>query len=217
MMTTFGNGENAKSVMVRYLVINVASPYDVIVGRPSFNDLEAVLSTLYLTLKYPLKDGRVGIIKGDQRIARICYKDSMKLKKSHADESVKDDQVKVNLVDIDPNEDLVEDGLTPIEDVKTLKISAQSSQTTQVDSSLSPEEEAKIIRILRENMDMSKPADMPDIEPNIVCHHLALDPIIKPVAQRKWKEGEEKRRVVEGEVRKIMKVDLLRISGTKLS
>ena len=65
IMTTFGNGENAKSVLVRYLVINVASSYDVIVSRPSFNDLEAVLSTLYLTLKYPLKDGRVGIIKGD--------------------------------------------------------------------------------------------------------------------------------------------------------
>lgn len=103
VITTFGNGENAKSVLVRYLFIDVASPYNVIVGRPSFNALEAVLSTMCLTLKYPLKDGRTGIIKGDRGIERKSYKDSMELKKrSHADELVKYDQVKVNLVDINP-------------------------------------------------------------------------------------------------------------------
>lgn len=79
-------------------------------------------------LKYPLKDGRVGIIKGDQRISRKCYKDSVKLKKkSHADKPVKDDRVKVNIVDIDPREDPIEDNVTPIEDVKTIHISSQSS------------------------------------------------------------------------------------------
>lgn len=42
-------------------------------------------------------------MKGDQGITKKCYKDSLKLKKkSHANESVKDDHVKVNLVDIDP-------------------------------------------------------------------------------------------------------------------
>lgn len=94
-------------------------------GRPSFNALEAVLPILYLTLKYPLKDCLVGIIKGDQRIARKFYKDSLKLKKrSYVDDSDNDDKVKVNLVDIDPREDLVEDSLTPIQDVKTIHIGA---------------------------------------------------------------------------------------------
>lgn len=35
MMTTSGNRENAKSVLVRYLIINTTSLYNVIVGRPS--------------------------------------------------------------------------------------------------------------------------------------------------------------------------------------
>lgn len=57
VMTTFGNGENLKSVLVRYIITSVASPYNVIVGRPSFNTLDATLSIMHLTLKYPLKDG----------------------------------------------------------------------------------------------------------------------------------------------------------------
>lgn len=128
MMTTFSNGENAKNILVRYLINNDASPYNVIMGRPSLNYLEEMFSTMYFTLKYPLKYGRVGIIKGDQGISRKCYKDSLKLKKkSHADESVNDDQVKFNLVDIDPMEDPIKDSLTPIKDLKTVQIGAQSS------------------------------------------------------------------------------------------
>lgn len=57
MIMTFSSGDNAKSVKVRYLIVNVASPYNIIVGKPSFNALEETLSILYLTLKYPLKDG----------------------------------------------------------------------------------------------------------------------------------------------------------------
>lgn len=115
MMTTFGNRENTKRVLVKYLIINVASPYNVIIDKPSFNALEAALSTMYLTLKYPLKDGRVGIIKGDQEITKKCYEDSLKIKKrSHVDESVEEVQINVNLVNIDPREDPVEVGLTPI-------------------------------------------------------------------------------------------------------
>lgn len=88
------------------------------------------------------------------------------------------------LVDIGPKEDPVEDSLTPIEDVKTIQIGAQSLQTTQISSSLSLEEEAEIIRILRENIDLFtwKPTNMPSIDPKIAFHHLALDLSIKPIA-----------------------------------
>lgn len=55
-----------------------------------------------------------------------------------------------------------------------------------------------------------KPSDMPDIDPNVICHHLTLDPAIKPIVQRKRKEGGEKRRTVEDEVRKLMKVGFIK-------
>lgn len=213
MVTNFSKGKSGKSISVKYLNVNVVSPYNIIIGRPSFNALEATFSTMYLTLKYPLKDGRVGIIKTDQEIARKYYKDSLELKKGNlADESVKDDQIKVNSVNIDPREDSVEDSLMPIEDVKTIHIGVQSSQTTQISSNLSLDEESEIIRVLRQNLDLFalKPYDMPYIDPMVVCHHLALDPTTKPITLRKREEGEEKKRVVEDGVGKLMKVDFIK-------
>ncbi|WJX92616.1 hypothetical protein P8452_74233 [Trifolium repens] len=48
--------------------------------KQNFNTLEAAMSTLYLSIKYPLDDGRVGTIKGDQAMARRCYESSLKIK-----------------------------------------------------------------------------------------------------------------------------------------
>lgn len=73
VITTLDIGDNVKSVNARYLMLNVASPYNIIIGRPTFSTLEAALSTLYLTLKYPLQNGRVWVRKGDQGLARKCY------------------------------------------------------------------------------------------------------------------------------------------------
>lgn len=54
-----------------------------------------------------------------------------------------------------------------------------------------------------------KPVDMPIIDPNIDYHHLALDLTIKLVSQRKQKDGKEKRREIEDEVRKLVKVGFI--------
>ncbi|GAU51074.1 hypothetical protein TSUD_13180, partial [Trifolium subterraneum] len=65
LLTTFGEKENAKTIKVRYLVVKTAfTSYNIIIGRPAFNTLGAVLSTLYLSMKYPLDDGRVGTVRG---------------------------------------------------------------------------------------------------------------------------------------------------------
>lgn len=108
----------------------------------------------------------------------------MKLKrKAQTDEPIKDGHLKVNLVDVDPREDPVEDSMAHIEDVKTVQIGAQSLQTTKIRFNLSSKEEADITGILRENIYMFawKPTDIPIIDPNVVCHHLALDSTIKPI------------------------------------
>lgn len=55
IMTIFGSGSNAKSMKVRYLIVNASSSYNIIIGRPTFNALEVVFSTIYLTMKYPLE------------------------------------------------------------------------------------------------------------------------------------------------------------------
>lgn len=65
MLTIFGSRANAKMARVSYLIGNAAFPYNVILGLQSFNALEVALSTLYLTMKYPLGEGQVGVLKRD--------------------------------------------------------------------------------------------------------------------------------------------------------
>lgn len=45
-----------------YLIMYALSPYNIILGRPAINALEAVVSTMYLVLEYSFPRGRVGTI-----------------------------------------------------------------------------------------------------------------------------------------------------------
>ncbi|KAK2410564.1 hypothetical protein QL285_045924 [Trifolium repens] len=60
LLTTFDDSDNAKTIKVRYLVLKTPfTSYNIIIGRPAFNALEAAMSKLYLSIKYPLEDGRI--------------------------------------------------------------------------------------------------------------------------------------------------------------
>lgn len=91
LKTTFGVRSQAKTVRVRYLVVNSPNSYNIIIGRSSFNLLGAFLSTKFLVMKYPLDNGKVGTMKGDQKIAKECYHNNPRLqkgkKKANNDES----------------------------------------------------------------------------------------------------------------------------------
>jgi hypothetical protein len=70
LLTTFGVNEQTRTIKVRYLVVRTpCASYNIIIGRPAFNALGAAMSTLYLSIKYPLENGGVGMVRGDQIIA----------------------------------------------------------------------------------------------------------------------------------------------------
>lgn len=66
-------GAEAKTINVNYLTVDTISPYNIILGHPTINSLGEVVSTRCLTLKYPLINGRVGTIWGDQQVDLECY------------------------------------------------------------------------------------------------------------------------------------------------
>ena len=69
LKTIFGTRKQAKTIKIRYLVVNAPNSYNIVIGRPSFNRIGALLSTKFLVMKYPLDDGGVGTIKGDQKVS----------------------------------------------------------------------------------------------------------------------------------------------------
>ncbi|XP_010677959.1 uncharacterized protein LOC104893542 [Beta vulgaris subsp. vulgaris] len=80
MLPTFAKGVNMPT---KFYVIDCPSSYNVILGRPWIHSMKVVPSSFHQSLKFPTKWG-VQEIKGDRRIARECYKTSLKPRKSEA-------------------------------------------------------------------------------------------------------------------------------------
>jgi len=51
---------------------------------------------------------------------------------------------------------------------------------------------------------------MPGIDPDFLCHHLTMDPKVRPVRQRRRKFNEERRLVVREETKKLLNADHIR-------
>ncbi|GAU32582.1 hypothetical protein TSUD_146960 [Trifolium subterraneum] len=213
LYTTFGEDENAKTIKVRYLVVKTLfTSYNIIIGRPTFNALGAVMSTLYLSIKYPLNNGKVRVVKGDQVLARKCYESSLKIRhrpSKPVSPPVSEERTNginmVNITDLDRREEFQDRRVSPIEDLEQVQIGEHSHQTTNIGTSLQLEEREKIVTLLRNNRDLFawQPSNMPGIDESIITHKLSISPVNKPVVQRKRKVGEERRAAITEEVAKL--------------
>lgn len=53
-------------------------------------------------------------------------------------------------------------------------------------------------------------ADMPEVDPDFLCHHSTMDERVKPIVQKQRKFNEEKRRTIKNETQKLMEVGHVR-------
>ena len=63
---------------VRFIV-DAPSTYNILLGRPSLNAIRAIPFAYHMVIKFPTMNG-VGMVRGDQGVARECYSASMKQK-----------------------------------------------------------------------------------------------------------------------------------------
>ncbi|PIN21723.1 hypothetical protein CDL12_05578 [Handroanthus impetiginosus] len=75
---TLRKGTDAKTRMVRFLIVDTPFAYNVILGKPMLNLFQAVPSIYHQKIKY-LVEGRVGKVRGDQYISRRCYVEAVKV------------------------------------------------------------------------------------------------------------------------------------------
>ncbi|XP_058075973.1 uncharacterized protein LOC131224689 [Magnolia sinica] len=64
---TVGEGQHQVTLMVDFLVVNVPSVHNDILGRPSLNVMRAVVSTYHLMMKFPA-EGRIGYLRENSSI-----------------------------------------------------------------------------------------------------------------------------------------------------
>ncbi|VFQ93083.1 unnamed protein product [Cuscuta campestris] len=77
VMVTFGDGEHKKTIPVEFMVVRLLRSHNLILGRPALEDLDSVTSVKYLCMKFPTDSG-VGVCRGNQKLARLCYQKQMK-------------------------------------------------------------------------------------------------------------------------------------------
>ncbi|PNX58607.1 hypothetical protein L195_g059276, partial [Trifolium pratense] len=73
LIVTFGSEETAKSIKVKFLVLDCPCLYQCIIGRTAIADLIAVPSTAHLKMKYYTHNRQVATLHGDIEAARRCF------------------------------------------------------------------------------------------------------------------------------------------------
>ena len=79
LVLTLGDPSCQATTAVKFLIVDAPSAYNMLLGRPSLNAIKAIPSAYHMMIKFPTTGG-VGMVRGDQRVARECYSVPMKQK-----------------------------------------------------------------------------------------------------------------------------------------
>jgi len=209
LKTTFSDGEAAKTITVRYIVVRAPSSYNILLGRPSLNRLEAVVSTAHLKVKFPTEEGRIATLRVDQTVARKCYENSLKVRRSMYALSLCGSQGE-NLPDFDPRVGVEDKRPQPIGEIE--EISLGGSKKVKVGGGLDSSVRAELIGVLQKHSSSFAwcMEDMVGIDPSVITHRLNVDPNAKARVQRRRKMAPEKVAAVREETKKLLSAGHIR-------
>ena len=120
--------------------------------------------------------GAVITIKSDQKEAKRCYENNLKMKRGVFSVTTRPSREdRVIRVDI-----ARENRLEPAGGVVEREI---GGKTFKLGRSLSKESQDRVVEVIARNLDAFAWAatDMPGIDPDFLCHRLTMDPKVRPV------------------------------------
>ena len=185
---------------VRFLIVDAPLAYNVLLGMPSLNAIKVIPSAYYMVIKFPTTNG-VGMVRGDQRVARECYSASMKQK---AIDSVYVDELNMR--------DEVSTRPEPSEEMEPIQLDDHPEHLAYVGSKLVEDLRSPLIRFLKQNKDFFawKQEDMGGIDPAIITHKLSVSPSFKPVKQNRRSFAPERHKAINEEVGKLLQAGAIR-------
>ncbi|KAI3470756.1 hypothetical protein Pfo_027419 [Paulownia fortunei] len=188
----FGGGVVDPTRMVKFLVVDSFSAYNIILERPSLNTFQAVVSTFHMKLKFPMDEG-IGEVEGDQCSGRRYYVEAVRKaeqKKAKREQSTEGEPSlkAMKRKHVMPNEELINIELIPGDGIRATRIGTQNN-----------------IDIFAWNV-----RDLEGIDLGVAVHHLNIDPAYKPVKQKKRHFGPEKDNVIQKEVKKLLEAGHIR-------
>ncbi|KAL2244746.1 UNVERIFIED_CONTAM: hypothetical protein Sindi_2742800 [Sesamum indicum] len=94
---SLGSYPKRSTKLVKFLMVKAPSAYNVILGRPSLNLLQAIACTFHLKLKFSIPNG-MGEAMGDERIAKECYVSTLERSREKLNEAA-DEKTKRKMTD----------------------------------------------------------------------------------------------------------------------
>ncbi|XP_020211783.1 uncharacterized protein LOC109796527 [Cajanus cajan] len=136
--------QNSRRILVKYLLVDAATSYNILIGRPTLNQLGAVVSTPHLTMKFPDTDGHIIAVKANQKIVRKCYAESLKITPLNRQPEVSASPVIAHIgtremADLDPRIDMHDHQPDPIDELIEFQIGKKPNQCTKIDKHIEPQ------------------------------------------------------------------------------
>ena len=200
LVLTLGDPPCQATTTVRFLIIDALSAYNVLLGRPSLNAIKAIPSAYHMVIKFPTTNG-VGMVRGDQRVARECYSASMKQKAV--------DNIYVDELDM---RDEVNTRPEPSEELEPIQLDDHPEHLAYVGSKIAEDLKSLIIDFLKQNKDVFawKQEDMGEIDPAIITHRLNVSLSFKPAKQKRRSFTPERQKVINEKVGKLLQAGAIR-------
>ncbi|KAL0292947.1 UNVERIFIED_CONTAM: hypothetical protein Sradi_6963800, partial [Sesamum radiatum] len=88
---TLGKSPLRKTCLLKFLVVDVPSAYNVILGRPTLYAFRAIISTYHMKIRFPVVGG-VGAAQANMLQARKCYVKAIKRGKKRVLEETSDEE-----------------------------------------------------------------------------------------------------------------------------
>ncbi|XP_009419888.2 uncharacterized protein LOC103999771 [Musa acuminata AAA Group] len=199
---TLGTPSRSKTVMTTFLVVDLPTAYNAILGRPTLNKVRAVVSTYYQTIKFPTRAG-VGEVTGSPRESRWCYLTALSLGKRARTEAPLEDPRETKKLAPHPEPK----GST----VNVPLREARPDQAIKIGSELPEREQERLVGLLRENADIFawSPSDMTGVDPEVAEHHLNIPPDARPVKQKPRRQAPDRQRTIQEEVDRLLAVGFI--------
>ena len=191
---TLGDPPFQATTILRFLIVDAPLAYNMLLGRSSLNAIKAIHSANHMVIKFPTVNG-VGMVRGDQRVARECYSASMKQKAV--------DSIHVDELDM---RDELSAQPTPSEELEPVQLDDQPEHLVYIGSKLAEDIMDLLIRFLKQNMEVFtwKQEDMGGIDLAVITHKLNVSPSFKPIKQKRRSFTLERHKAINEEVSKLL-------------